>query len=150
MRRLSRDEWSGTKKSDRGSNGWMATMPRAIVSHNTSRYPTPAPIESCLSPEKTRAASEAFRPRRRHRSSTPEKIELEVDRVRYDRTSHQPGERTSEPSRPRYLRSSKQTIACRKTIESLMPRVERLAELLSTPVPEGKAKQEEGGTILKR
>ena len=57
---------------------------------------------------------------------------------------------SSELCRPWYLRLSQQTIACRKTIESLMPRVERLAESLSTPIPEGEVKEEERRKILKR
>ena len=41
-------------------------------------------------------------------------------------------------------------MACRQTIESLMPRVEKLAESLSAPVPEGEDKEEERRDILKR
>ena len=52
--------------------------------------------------------------------------------------------------RPRCLQLSQQTIACRQTIESLIPRVEGLAESLSTPVPEGEVKEEGRRTILKR
>ena len=45
---------------------------------------------------------------------------------------------------------SQQTIACRKTIESLIPRVEGLAASLSAPVPEGEVKEEERRKTLKR
>ena len=41
-------------------------------------------------------------------------------------------------------------MTCRKTIESLMPRVEGLAQSLSVPVPEGEAKEEERRRSLKR
>ena len=57
---------------------------------------------------------------------------------------------SSEQYRPRYLWLSQQTVACRETIESLIPRVEQLAESLSTPVPEGEDDEEERRTILKR
>jgi hypothetical protein len=56
----------------------------------------------------------------------------------------------SIPPHPQYSLLSQQTMACRQTIESLMPRVEWLAESLSAPAPEGEVKEEERRTILKR
>jgi hypothetical protein len=50
---------------------------------------------------------------------------------------------------PRRLPSSQQTMACRQTIESLVPRVEGLAESLSAPAPEGEVKEEKRRTALK-
>jgi len=41
-------------------------------------------------------------------------------------------------------------MACRQTIESLIPRVEGLAQSLSSPVPEGEFKEEERRKILER
>jgi hypothetical protein len=50
---------------------------------------------------------------------------------------------------PRRSPSSQQTMACRQTIESLVPRVEGLAESLSAPAPEGEVKEEKRRTALK-
>ena len=41
-------------------------------------------------------------------------------------------------------------MVCRQTIESLIPRVERLAKPLSAPVPEGEVNEEQRRAILKR
>jgi hypothetical protein len=40
-------------------------------------------------------------------------------------------------------------MACRQTIESLIPRVEGLAQSLSRPVPEGEVEEKGRRTILK-
>lgn len=45
---------------------------------------------------------------------------------------------------------SQQTVACRQTIMSLIPRVEGLAQSLSEPAPEGEVKEEERRKVLKR
>jgi len=50
----------------------------------------------------------------------------------------------------RCSRSSQKTMACRQTIESLIPRVEALAQSLGSPVPEGEFKEEERRKILER
>ena len=50
---------------------------------------------------------------------------------------------------PRYLQSSQQTMACRQTIEALIPRVNMLAESLSGPVPRGDVKEEERRKTLR-
>jgi len=52
--------------------------------------------------------------------------------------------------RLRSSQPSQQAMACRQTIESLIPRVEQLAGLLSAPVPEGEVKEEDRREILKR
>lgn len=49
-----------------------------------------------------------------------------------------------------HLCHPQRTVACRETVESLMPRVEQLAESLSGPVPDGEVKEEERRKILKR
>jgi len=41
-------------------------------------------------------------------------------------------------------------MACRRTIEALIPRVEGLADRLNTPVPDGEVDEEERRTILKQ
>jgi len=41
-------------------------------------------------------------------------------------------------------------MACRQTIESLIPRVEGLAQSLGVPIPEGEVKEEERRKILER
>jgi len=41
-------------------------------------------------------------------------------------------------------------MACRETIESLVPRVEGLAESLSEPVPEDEVREQERREALKR
>jgi len=53
-------------------------------------------------------------------------------------------------SSPRFLQPSQQTVASRKSIELLIPRVEGLAQSLSGPVPEGEVKEEERRKTLKR
>ena len=55
-----------------------------------------------------------------------------------------------EPNNSSRSWHSQQTVACRQTIESLMPRVEQLAESLSKPAPEGETGEEERREILKR
>ena len=44
---------------------------------------------------------------------------------------------------------NQQTVANRETIESLVPRVEGLAESLSTPAPEGEVKEIKRRQVLK-
>ena len=50
---------------------------------------------------------------------------------------------------PRCSRLSQKIVDCRKTIESLVPRVEGLAKSLCTPVPEGEVKEEGRREALK-
>ena len=52
--------------------------------------------------------------------------------------------------RTRHLHISQKTIACRQTIESLMPRIEGLVESLSAPVPQGEIKEEKRREVLRR
>jgi len=54
------------------------------------------------------------------------------------------------PYHPRHSQLDQQTMVNRQTIESLIPRVEGLAESLSTPVPEGEVKERGRREVLKR
>ena len=54
----------------------------------------------------------------------------------------------STPPLSRCIQPSYQTMGCRQAIESLTPRVERLAELFSVPPPEGEVEEEERRTVL--
>jgi hypothetical protein len=46
--------------------------------------------------------------------------------------------------------SLQKTMACRKKVESLIPRVEGLGQSLNGPVPDGEVKEEERREVLKR
>ena len=54
------------------------------------------------------------------------------------------------PPLPPRLQPFQQTMACRQTIESLIPRVEGLAQSLGGPAPEGEVKEGERREVLKR
>ena len=51
---------------------------------------------------------------------------------------------------PLYSQPSQQTITCRKTIESLLPRVEGLVESLSVPAPGSEIEEEKRREVFKR